>query len=450
MIHQFRSFFVVALALFACDERQASAQSSPAAADRADAPSAVRLAPVQDPKELERALLAQDPAEAVHLFGRFSCGNYNNSESAEVVRRAWELRDSSGATGATRDPVVRTLMAKCLVATWPRFRPLEPGDVPVLAQLRLSMVSDNPDEVRAAAFGLTQIATAEDVQSIVAAAARLPALASQMTADLTQVCRVDAIEGERIIGAMVTDARQRAEIQEVENHATTLRRMLCGFDANIVGGAVSHADVDDFLAPGHSDPKLSAHDIDGILASANVREARDRLWKLHCQPSEKDTLDVIQKAWQHRDSSARDSATRDSNVRVLMARCLAEASVAAGTVSKSQIPASAVEELRQAVLGSDPSNFIVGMEGLTRIATAGDVRLIESAVKNRPPVLSSIAVMSLTRSCAPGAQQVVAEIRKQTSEPRTLREIDYQIGATQRVREFVCTAHKEAGREKSL
>jgi hypothetical protein len=442
MIHQFRSFFVVALALFACDERQASAQSSPAAADRADAPAAARLAPVQDPKELERALLAQDPAEAVHLFGRFSCANYGNSESAEVVRRAWELRDSSSATGATRDPVVRTLMAKCLAATWPRFRPLEPGDAPVLAQLRLAMASDNPEEVRAAAFGLTQIATAEDVQSMVAAAGRLPALASQMTADLTQICRVDAIDGERAIGARVTDARQHAEIQEVESHAATLRRILCGFDANIVGGAVSLADVDDFRAPGHSDPNLSAHDIEGILASADVREAREMLWKLHCQPSEKDTLDVVQKAWQHRESSARDSVTRDSNVRVLMARCFAEASAA----SNSRIPAAAVEELRQAVLGSDPSNFIVGVEGLTRIATAGDVRLIESAVKNRPPVLSSIAVMSLTRSCAPGAQQVVAEIREHTTQARALREIDYQIGATQRVREFVCAARKEGGR----
>ena len=442
MIHQFRSFLVVALALFACDERQASAQSSPAAADRADAPAAARLAPVQDPKELERALLAQDPAEAVHLFGRFSCANYGNSESAEVVRRAWELRDSSGAAGTTLDPVVRTLMAKCLVATWPRFRPMEPGDAPVLAQLRLAMASDNPEEVRAAAFGLTQIATAEDVQNMVAAAGRLPALASQMTADLTQVCRVDAIDGERTIGASVTDARQHAEIQEVENHATTLRRILCGFDANIVGSAVSHADVDDFWVPGHSDANHSAHDIEGSLASANVREARDRLWKLHCQPSEKDTLDVVQKAWQHRESSARDSVTRDLNVRVLMARCFAEASAA----SNSRIPAAAVEELRQAVLGSDPSNFIVGVEGLTRIATAGDVRLIESAVKNRPPVLSSIAVMSLTRSCAPGAQQVVAEIREHTSEPRTLREIDYQIGATKRVREFAC-ANREAGRK---
>jgi len=446
MIHQFRSFLVVALALFACHERLASAQSSPAAADRADAPAAVRLAPVQDPKELERALLAQDRAEAVHLFARFSCANYGNSESAEVVRRAWELRDSSSATGATRDPVVRTLMAKCLVTTWPRFRSLEPGDAPVLAQLRLAMASDNPEEVRAAAFGLTQIATADDVQSMVAAAGRLPALASQMTADLTQVCRVDAIDGERTIGASVTDARQRAEIQEVERHAVTLRRILCGFDANIVGSAVSQADVDDFWVPGHSDPNQSAHDVEGILASSNVREARDKLWKLHCQPSEKDTLDVVHRAWQHRESSARDSVTRDLNVRVLMARCFAEASAVSGTGSKSQIPASAVQELRQAVLGSDPSNFIVGVEGLTRIATTGDVRLIESAVKNRPSVLAGIAVMSLTRSCAPGAQQLVAEIREHTSQPRALREIDYQIGATKRVREFAC-ANREAARK---
>jgi len=267
-----------------------------------------------------------------------------------------------------------------------------------------------------------------------------------MTADLTQVCRVDAIEGERTIGASVTDARQHAEIQEVERHAVTLRRLLCGFDANIVGSGVSQADVDDFWVPGRTDPNRSAVEIESILASANVREARDGLWKLHCQPSEKDILDVVHKAWQHRESSGRDSVTRDLNVRVLMARCFAEASAVSGTGSKSQIPASAVEELRQAVLGSDPSNFIVGVEGLTRIATTGDVRLIESAVKNRPSVLSGIAVMSLTRSCAAGAQQLVAEIREHTSQPRTLREIDYQIGATKRVREFAC-ANREAGRK---
>jgi hypothetical protein len=435
-----RASFVVALALLACGEQLCGAQSMPVAPDRADASTGIRGPPIQDPRELEHALLSDDSAEAARLFWRFSCAQ--NAESAEVVRHVWEERDSSGASGAVRDPLVRTQMAKCLAAAWPRFRPTEPGDAPVLAQLRRSMASSNLEEVRAAAFGLTQIATAEDVQSMVAAAARLPALASQMTADLTQVCRVDAIEAERTIGASVTDARQHAEIQEVESHAATLRRTLCGFDANIVGGAVSQEDVEDFLTPGRLGTIRSAHDIEGILASTNVREAREVLWRPRCTANEKDVLDVVQKAWQHRDSSLRDSVTRDSNVRVLMARCLADASVA----SKSRVPAAAVEELRQAVLNGDAGNFIVGMEGLTRIATAGDLRLIESVVKNRPPVLSSIAVMYLTRSCAPGAQHVVAEIREHTSQPRALREIDYQIGATERVREFACAKREGGGK----
>jgi hypothetical protein len=167
MNHQLRSItFVAALVLLLGMEELCRAQSTPSGPDRAEASHAVRRPATQDARELEAALLGADPAEAVRLFWRFSCANYSNSESAEVVQLAWGLRDSSGASGATQDPVVRTLMAKCLAEAWPRFRPIEPGDAQVLAQLRLAIGSDNPEEVRAAAHGLTQTATAEDVQSI--------------------------------------------------------------------------------------------------------------------------------------------------------------------------------------------------------------------------------------------------------------------------------------------
>jgi hypothetical protein len=92
-------------------------------------------------------------------------------------------------------------MAKCLAEYKPRFAPSAPEDAPVLAQLRLAIGSANPDEVEAAAFGLTQTATAGDLQSIVAAATRVPAVAVTLSSDLWQVCRVDAIEGARAITA---------------------------------------------------------------------------------------------------------------------------------------------------------------------------------------------------------------------------------------------------------
>jgi hypothetical protein len=440
MIHWRRLAIVVALALLACDEH-CSAQSLPAVPNRADASTTFHLAPTQDPRELERALLADDPREAAHLFWRFSCANYSNSESAEVVRQAWELRDSSGATGATRDPVVRTLMAKCLSEFKPRFTPMKPDDAPVQAQLRLAIGSSDPEQVRAAAFGLTQIATAEDVQSIVAAAARLPALASQMASDLLQICRVDAIEGMRIIRASVTDARQRGEIEAIEGHEAT-RRLLCGFDANIVGSAVSQADIDDFWVPDRPRPTPSANDLRSMLRSTDVHEARDMLWRLRCLPNKKDSLEVINAAWRTRNSSARESVTRDLDVRVAMAVCLANASAE----SKSAIEPSIVKVLREAVGSSDMRNFAAGAEGLSRIATVVDVRLIENAVKGRAPTFSSIAVTYLTRSCASGAQGAVAEIREHTSSQQALRAIDYQIRSTERVREFVCAARKGSGK----
>jgi hypothetical protein len=441
MIHLRRLAIVVALALLACDEHS-SAQSVPAVPNKTDASTAFHLAPTQDPRELEQALLADDPREAAHLFWRFSCANYSNSESAEVVRQAWELRDSAGATGATRDPVARTLMAKCLAEAWPRFRPIEPGDAPVLAQLRLAMGSDNPEEVRAAAFGLTQIATAEDVQSMVAATTRLPALSSLITGALFQICRNDAIDGARTIRANVTDARQRSEIENIEAHAATTRRVLCGFDANIVGSNVSQADIDDFWVPDRPGPRPSANDVRSMLRSTNVHEAREVLWRLRCLPSEKDSLELINAAWRTRNSSARESVTRDLDVRVAIAVCLANSSAE----SKSTIDPSIVNVLREAVSSSDMRNFSAGAEGLSRIATVVDVRLIENAVKHRAPTFSSIAVTYLTRSCASGAQGAVAEIREHTSSQQALRAIDYQIRSTERVREFVCAARKGGGK----
>jgi hypothetical protein len=434
--------FVVALALLACGEQLCSSQSLPAAPGGAGASAVFRDPPTQDPRELEQALLAADPAEAARLFWRFGCASSNNSESAEVVRHAWELRDSSGATGATRDPVVRTLMAKCLAETWPRFRPIEPGDEPVLAQLRFAIGSDNPDEVRAAAFGLTQIATAEDVQSMVAATTRLPGLSSLMTGALFQVCRNDAIDGVRTIRSSVTDARQQSEIENIETHAAITRRALCVFDANIVGHGVSHADIDDFWVPGRAGPTPSTNDIRSALQSTSAHEAREILWRLRCLPSEKDSLELIRTAWQTRNSSAPESVTRDLDVRVTMATCLANASAE----SKSAIDALIVEVLRQALSSSDPRNFVAGVEGLSRIATAADVRFIDNAVKGRSSFFSTIAVGDLTRSCAPGAQRAVADIRERTSSPQSLRAIDYQIRATQRVREFVCATRMGGGK----
>jgi hypothetical protein len=60
--------FVVALALLACGEQLCSAQSIPAAPDRTGTSGVLRTAPIQDPRVLEQALLAEDPTEAAHLF----------------------------------------------------------------------------------------------------------------------------------------------------------------------------------------------------------------------------------------------------------------------------------------------------------------------------------------------------------------------------------------------
>jgi hypothetical protein len=441
MIHRFCALtFLVALAFLACANRPANAQPVPSAASEA-AP-AIAHPHTQDPGELEAALLASDPASAASLFQQFTCASYNNIEAAAVVRRTWAQRDSSGATGALKDPAVRTLMAKCLAEYKPRFTPLGPDDAAVQAQLRFAIGSSDPEQVRAAASGLTQTATAEDVQSIVAAAARLPDVAVWLSSDLWQICRVDAAEGARKVSAGIKDARQRASTEANEEYLARTQRLMCEFDANIVGKDVSQADIDDFFVPAHLGPPASADDIRNALRSTNVREARETLVRLRCLPREKDSLELIRDAWGARNSSPAESVTRNPAFRVTMAACLAEA----GAASSTAVDASIVEALREAARSADPQIFLAGFEGLSRVATAADVRTIENAVKRRSSIFAVIAVGQLTRTCAPGAERAAEALRENTSSPQGLRNIEYEIWSTKRVREFVCGRRKGDGK----
>jgi hypothetical protein len=433
-------FTAIALALSA--GQPCGAQPAPSGPDKADAPPAVHHPVTQEPKEIEAALLAADPGEAARLLWRFSCANYGNDDSVEVVRRAWARRASGSATGATRNPLVRTLMAKCLAEYKPRFAPSAPEDAPVLAQLRLAIDSTNPDEVEAAVFGLTQTATARDVQSIVAAATRLPAVAVTLSSDLWQICRVDATEGARTIAATVKDARQRASMEANKEHLIATQRLLCEFDANIVGKAVSQADIDQFWGSAPPGPRPSADELRNALQSTNVSEAREVLKRQSCLASERDGMALIQSAWRTRDSGPAESVMRKPEFRLAVAVCLAKAAAA----STGTTDPSVMELLRQVVGSSDPRTLFAGLEGLSRVATAADLLLIESSVKGRSSVFATVAVGHLTRSCAPGAQQAAEAIREGTSSLQGLRAIEYEIGSTYRVREFVCAARKGGGK----
>jgi hypothetical protein len=210
---------------------------------------------------------------------------------------------------------------------------------------------------------------------------------------------------------------------------------MCGFDANIVPNGVSQADIADFFDPGHSDPDGNIGDIRGILSSTDVDGVRKALSKLRCLGGDSEK-GLVTDAWAARNSGASNLATCNFSVRVLMARCYVDITSRA---SQDKIPVAVKEQLREAVKGTDPIDFIVGVEGLARIASAADIRLIENATKGRSSVLADVVVQNLTRTCAPGAQEAVAEIRKNTTKPKAARDMDYQIGVAKRVREYICS-----------
>jgi hypothetical protein len=85
---------------------------------------------IQDPQELALALRSTDTVQALHLLWSFGCSP-QNADSIEVVQRAWDTRESVAANAATRDPVVRALMAKCLVEHWSGYRSGRPEDASI-------------------------------------------------------------------------------------------------------------------------------------------------------------------------------------------------------------------------------------------------------------------------------------------------------------------------------
>jgi hypothetical protein len=100
-------------------------------------------------------------------------------------------------------------------------------------------------------------------------------------------------------------------------------------ESNIVGSAVSRADVDDFWVPNHAAmSELTTQQIVDALKSSDRQLASRRLWDLRCLPSESASIDAVKTAWQTRDSSPPDSVIRYLDVRTEMAMCLAEASAA--------------------------------------------------------------------------------------------------------------------------
>jgi hypothetical protein len=171
-------------------------------------------------------------------------------------------------------------------------------------------------------------------------------------------------------------------------------------------------------------------------------EARETLVRLRCLPREKDSLELIRDAWRARNSGPAESVTRNPAFRVTMAACLAEADAASNTA----VDASIVEALREAARSADPQIFLAGFEGLSRVATAADVRTIENAVKGRSSIFAVMAAGNLTRSCAPGAERAAEALRENTSSPQGLRNIEYEIWSTKRVREFVCAKRKGGGK----
>jgi hypothetical protein len=354
-----------------------------------------------------------------------------------VVERAWDRRDAASGA-ATRDPVVRAVMAKCLAERWSRFYSPQPRDLPIIAELRRAILSANSEEVRAAAEGLTHFATAEDVRAMVFVPSRFPGLLRTTVMALSEVCRADAASGIAKIRESVADTGERAEIDRISKGMAPTRRLACRFDVNIVGSPISAGDIEDFWVPRHVvGEAASARQIGDVLKSSNVELARKMLWELRCLPSEKTSIDAVLSAWRTRDFAPPESVTRDAQVRVTMALCLAEANAA----SHTQADPSVAAELRKSVKSDDAHLRIEGMEGLSRVATAADVGLIVNAAKGGPAIFAHIAAADLRTTCVPGAAEAAETLREWTTSQIVREQIDFEISSTERVREAICGAN---------
>jgi hypothetical protein len=165
-----------------------------------------------DASKTRDALTAKTRADAVKTLLVLRCSS-DTSGALDEILRAWQDRDSPRAAPNTRDPLVRAIMAKCILWSNPHSGASEMDRAAAAELLRSAIRSDDPMTVIVSMEGLARTSLQSDLMSIAEVPQRLPAVRTPALWDVSLSC---APNPEAALAELRSTASTSAERETVD------------------------------------------------------------------------------------------------------------------------------------------------------------------------------------------------------------------------------------------
>jgi hypothetical protein len=136
-------------------------------------------------------LQSSNPSKAARGIKQLSCASLDPSVLMEV-RRVWRMRESSTGEPTMNDPLVRALLAKCIVETPENNAEVDPDRLSAAQVLRHEISNADPQIAINALLGIPRVATRDDVQTILNLGLHRKLLVSAAVTSLSLICLPEA------------------------------------------------------------------------------------------------------------------------------------------------------------------------------------------------------------------------------------------------------------------
>lgn len=173
------------------------------------------------------ALASPDPSSVRQQLSKAFC----SSEHTDVVtemRRAWEARNSPGASATMRDPRIQVIVARCIVQADYPANLSDPDLADALGLLRQAIRSDDIGVMIDAVSGLAIIGADEDSQSIVEVVHRVPSSLNGVVMFLGYQCGASNLKTIAAIREGESTRERREQLDAVYSRIAPVREQTCG------------------------------------------------------------------------------------------------------------------------------------------------------------------------------------------------------------------------------
>jgi hypothetical protein len=383
------------------------------------------------PDGLTAQLICANKAEAAKRLYELDC--LTNTPALMEIDRVWISRESLPADAPARDPLLQTLMAKCLVEASQNPNAELPGASTAIEYLRKAVTDSDAGTAGIAVLSLAPVLTKSDIQTVVGVASTRADLAFPAVMALSMSCLVAAQAGIVFIRAAST-GRLRTDIDAymaqpgVQDQAEVCAGKKRRVPQSIVAKAMN--------VPPATQPIDRSPDATQVMAALNSRNGKGVLQVLldvQCTPENADAVGEMRPAWHDRES-ANAGTIRDPSAQAIVARCLIEADHATGSVAEL---VEAANLLRSAIGGADAMAVLAAVQGLAIIDADQDIRRIAGVPKRNPWLLNSV-VRIVGFRCGANNLNTLALIRKEAATQQVRDQIDAVYKHVEPVREGQC------------